>query len=128
MPERGWYPEVLKVQEAFIENGAKRHLSGQKGGYARGAWWRSLYMVIVHALQDREMDERWDRSLANSEDAELFFSTVAFTNLDKVARRRNNLDSDLRRIHNRYYTLAEEIKVLRPCVVWSTRGWRGCMG
>lgn len=31
VPERDWYPEVLKVHEAFIEQGAKKYLSGEKG-------------------------------------------------------------------------------------------------
>ena len=53
--ERDWYPEVLKVHHAFIENGAKRYLSGQKDGYVSGAWLRSLYMVMVHALLGREI-------------------------------------------------------------------------
>jgi len=68
VPERGWYPEVLKVQHAFVENGAMRYLSGQGGGYYGGAWLRSLYMVMVHALLGREIGERWDRSLLNPEE------------------------------------------------------------
>jgi hypothetical protein len=122
VPEKGWYPEVLEVQEAFIENGPKKSLSGEKGGFAKGAWWRSLYRVMVHVLLGREIGERWDRGLANPEDAEFVFSNVAFTNLDKVARQRNNLDAPLRRIHDRYYTLAEEIEVLKPCLVWFPTG------
>ncbi len=74
VPEQDWFPEVLKVHHAFIENGAKRYLSGQKGGYSRGAWWRSLYTVMVHVLLGREIGDRWDRSLANPEDAEYFYS------------------------------------------------------
>ena len=88
VPEKDWYPEVLEVQKAFIENGPKKYLSGERGGFARGAWWRALYMVMVHVLLGREIGERWDRRLANPEDAEFVFSNVAFTNLDKVARRR----------------------------------------
>jgi hypothetical protein len=121
-PEKDWYPEVLKVQEAFIENGPKKYLSGEEGGYRRGAWWRRLYMVMVHVLLDREIGDRWDSRLANPEDAECVFSNVAFTNLDKVARRKNNLDATLRKIHDRYYTLAEEIEVLKPCLVWFPTG------
>lgn len=120
--EEGWYPEVLRVQEAFIENGPKRYLSGESGGYAKGAWWRSLYMVIVHALQSRKVGERWDRSMANPEDATFFFSNVAFTNLDKVARKKNNLDRTLRKIHDDYYTLKDEIEVLWPSLVWFPTG------
>jgi hypothetical protein len=122
VPEKDWYPEVLKVQKAFIENGPKKYLSGERGGFAKGAWWRSLYMVMVHVLLCREIHERWDRGLANPDDAEFVFSKVAFTNLDKVARQRNNLDAPLRRIHDRYYTLAEEIDVLKPCLVWFPTG------
>ena len=122
VPERDWYPEVLKVHHAFVENGAKRFLSGQEGGYSRGAWLRSLYMVMVHALLGREIGERWDRSLRNPEDAEYFYANVAFTNLDKVAREKNNLDPELRRIHDKYYTIAEEIEVLDPCFVWFPTG------
>ncbi len=40
VPKQDWYPQVLRVHHAFIENGAKRYLSGQKGGYARGGWLR----------------------------------------------------------------------------------------
>jgi len=122
VPEKDWYPEVLKVQKAFIENGPKKFLSGEKGGFAKGTWWRSLYMVMVHVLLGRVIGERWDRRLANPEDAEFVFSKVAFTNLDKVARRKNNLDAPLRRIHDRYYTLAKEIDVLKPCLVWFPTG------
>ncbi len=92
------------------------------GGYARGAWWRSLYIVMVHVLLGREIDDRWDRSLRNPKDAEYFYSNVAFTNLDKVARIKNNLDPELRRIHDHYYTIAEEIEVLEPCFVWFPTG------
>ena len=122
VPERGWYPEVLRVHHAFVENGAKRHLSGQKGGYSRGAWLRSLYMVMVHALLGREIGERWDHSLRNPEDAEYFYANVAFTNIDKVAREKNNLDSALRKIHDEYYTLSEEIEVLEPRLIWFPTG------
>ncbi len=122
VPERNWYPEVLKVHHAFVENGAKRYLSGQKGGYSGGAWLRSLYMVMVHALLGREIGERWDRSLRNPEDAEYFYANVALTNVDKVARKKNNLDSALRKIHDKYYTFCEEIEVLEPRLVWFPTG------
>jgi hypothetical protein len=79
-------------------------------------------MVMVHVLLGREIGERWDPHLARPDDAEFVFSNVAFTNLDKVARRENNLDAPLRRIHDRYYTLAEEIDVLKPCLVWFPTG------
>ena len=79
-------------------------------------------MVMVHVLLGREIGDRWDRSLANPEDAEYFYSNVAFTNLDKVARIKNNLDLKLRRIHDRYYTIAEEIEVLQPRLVWFPTG------
>jgi hypothetical protein len=122
VPEESWYPKVREVHEAFIENGAKRYLAGEKGGYSRGAWWRYLYMVMVHVLLGRKIGDRWNRSLADSKEAELFVSNVAFTNLDKVARLKNNLDADLRRIHARYYTLVEELEVLRPRLVWFPTG------
>jgi hypothetical protein len=122
VPEKDWYPEVLEVQKAFIENGPKKALSGERGGFSKGAWWRSLYMVMVHVLLGREIGERWDKRLANPDDAEYVFSHVAFTNLDKVARQRNNLDAPLRRIHDRYYTLDKEIEVLKPCLVWFPTG------
>lgn len=122
VPERGWYPEVLKVHHAFVENGAKRFLSGQEGGYSRGAWLRSLYMVMVHALLGREIGERWDRSLRNPEDAEYFYANVALTNVDKVARKKNNFDSALRKIHDKHYTLSEEIEVLEPRLIWFPTG------
>jgi hypothetical protein len=122
VPEKDWYPEVLKVQEAFLENGPKKYLSGERGGYAKGKWWLYLYMVMVHVLLGREIGEKWDRGLANPDDAEFVFSKVAFTNLDKVARQKNNLDAPLRRIHDRYYTLAKEIDVLKPCLVWFPTG------
>lgn len=54
VPEGDWYPEVIKVHEAFIEQGAKKYLSGEKGGYARGAWWRSLYSV-VYVFRDKQI-------------------------------------------------------------------------
>jgi hypothetical protein len=66
--------------------------------------------------------DRWNRSLADPKDAEHFFSNVAFTNLDKVARLKDNLDADLRRIHARHYTLVEELEVLRPRLVWFPTG------
>jgi hypothetical protein len=122
VPEKDWYPEVLKVQKAFIENGPKKYLSGQEGGYRKGSWWRPLYTVMVHVLLGREIGEKWNSRLANPEDAEFVFSNVAFTNLDKVARKKNNLDAPLRRIHDRYYTLAEEIEVLKPCIAWIPTG------
>lgn len=122
LPERGWYPEVLKVHYAFIENGAKWYLSGKEGGYTRGAWLRSLYMVMVHALLGREIGDEWAQTLRNPEDAEYFYANVAFTNLDKVARKRNNLDRALRAIHDSYYTIAEEIEVLEPCCIWFPTG------
>jgi hypothetical protein len=122
VPEEDWYPEVLEVQRAFIENGPKKYLSGERGGFRKGAWWRPLYGVMVHVLLGREIGERWDKRLANPEDAEYVFSHVAFTNLDKVARRKNNLDAPLRRIHDRYYTLDKEIEVLKPCLVWFATG------
>lgn len=106
VPERDWYPEVLNVYHAFIENGAKRYLSGQKGGYYGGAWLRSLYIVMVHTLLGRELGDRWDRSLRNPKDAEYFYANVTLTNVDKVARKKNNLDSDLRKIHDKYYSLS----------------------
>jgi hypothetical protein len=68
----------------FVEYGAKRCLSGQEGGYYKGAWWRSLYMVMVHALLGRDIGDRWACYLRNAEDAEYVFSDVAFTNLDKT--------------------------------------------
>ncbi len=122
VPERGWYPEVLKVHHAFVENGAKRYLSGQDGGYYGGAWLRSFYMVVVHALLGREIGERWGRSLRNPEDAEYFYANVALTNVDKVARKRNNLDSALRKIHDEFYTLSGEINVLKPRLIWFPTG------
>lgn len=122
VPKKDWYPKVLEVQKAFIENGPKKYLSGQEGGYRRGSWWRPLYTVMVHVLLGKEIGEGWDSRLANPEDAEFVFSHVAFTNLDKVARRENNLDADLRRIHDRYYTLDKEIGVLKPCLVWFATG------
>jgi hypothetical protein len=123
VPEKDWYPKVLEVQKAFLENGPKKYLSGQEDGYTKGAWWRSLYRVMVHVPLGREIGEGWDKRLANPDDAELVFSNVvAFTNLDKVARRENNLDAPLRRIHDRYYTLDKEIGVLEPCIVWFPTG------
>lgn len=122
VPRRDWYPEVLRVHHAFVENGAKRYLSGQKGGYSRGAWLRSLYMVMVNVLLGREIGDRWDPALRNPEDAEHLYSNAAFTNLDKVARKKNNLDAALRKIHDKHYTLAEEMEVLRPRVVWFPTG------
>ncbi len=57
-----------------------------------------------------------------SEDAEFFFSNVALTNVDKVARPKNNIDPALRKIPDGYYTPAEEIEVLKPCLVWFPAG------
>jgi len=37
VPERDWYPEVLSIHNAFIENGANRYLSGREGDYRGGA-------------------------------------------------------------------------------------------
>ena len=122
VPKKDWYPKVLEVQEAFIENGPKKYLSGERGGFSKGAWWRSLYRVMVHVLHGTEIGERWEKRLANPDYAEYVFSHVAFTNLDKVARRKNNLDAPLRRIHDRYYTLDKEIEVLKPCLVWFPTG------
>jgi hypothetical protein len=79
-------------------------------------------MVVIHALLGRDIGDRWDRSLRNTEDAEYVFSNVAFTNLDKVARTKNNLDHALRRIQDRHYTIAEEIEVLQPRAVWFPTG------
>ncbi len=78
---------------------------------------------MVHVLLGREIGERWNRrALANPEDPEYFYNNVAFTNLDKVARKRNNLDPALRRIHDKHYTLAEEMEVLEPRLVWFPTG------
>lgn len=37
VPERDWYPEVLSIHHAFIENGANWYLSGREGDYRGGA-------------------------------------------------------------------------------------------
>jgi len=34
--DKDWYPEVLKVQKAFIENGPKKYLSGERGATPKG--------------------------------------------------------------------------------------------
>jgi hypothetical protein len=57
-------------------------------------------------------------ALANPVDANFFFSNVVVTNLDKVGTRKDILDGPLRKIHDRYYTLTEEIEVLKPRLIW----------
>jgi hypothetical protein len=36
VPEKDWYPKVLKVQKGFIENGPKKFLSGERELRQRG--------------------------------------------------------------------------------------------
>lgn len=55
--------------------------------------------------------------MRNPGDAGFFFSNVALTNLDKVAGPKNNLDPTLLEIHDGYYTLDEEIEVLKPRLI-----------
>jgi hypothetical protein len=70
------------------------------------------------------VDPACQKRRAHPEDAEHFFSNVAFTNLDKMARARpkNNLDAALRRIHERHCTLRQELEILKPRLVWFPTG------
>jgi len=65
-------------------------------------------------------------NLRNPRDAEYFYDNVALTNVDKVARKRNNLDSAPRKIHDKHYTLSEQIEILQPRLVWFPTGPSYC--
>lgn len=123
--EGDWYGEVLGVQDFFMRSVGNFLGNRPDPKYTRGSWWREIYKVTGELLCDMPVVEKgWSyKTHGDSVVADTILSSIACSNLDKVAPMKGgNPKRALRKLLDGFYTIGNEIRILRPRVVWFPTG------